>query len=129
MTGADRLSLTFRFEDGSSQLDGQSRQNLIDLAQLLEIGAFAREDLVLAGFSDGSGAAKDNLDLSRARAQSVADALLLVAPDVPARLMPKVMAYGETLPIACDISADGRHLNRRVELWITPKLATNTPAP
>lgn len=53
----------------------------------------------------------------------------LAAPDVQARLIPKVVAYGETLPITCDISVDGRHLNRRVELWITPKLATNTPAP
>lgn len=129
MMGADRLSFTFRFEDGSSQLDGQSLQNLTDLSQLLQVGAFRDEDLVLAGFSDGSGAAKDNLELSRARAQSVADALVLAAPDLPASLVPKVVAYGETMPIACDISAEGRHLNRRVELWIKPALATNTPAP
>ena len=38
MDGADRLSLTFRFEDGSSTLDAHSRENLADLALLLEAG-------------------------------------------------------------------------------------------
>lgn len=128
MAGADRLSLTFRFEDGSSQLDPHSRENLDDLARLLETGAFRGENLVFAGFSDGSGAASANLQLSRDRAQSVADALQRVAPDLGADIIPKVDAYGETMPLACDITAPGRQLNRRVELWIKPGL-TNTPAP
>ena len=128
MAGADRLSLTFRFEDGSSQLDPQSRENLADLARLLETGAFKDEETVFAGFSDGSGAASANLELSRARAQSVADALLLAAPDLGADLIPTVAAYGETMPMACDDTAPGRQLNRRVELWLKPAL-TNTPAP
>ena len=129
MAGADRLSLTFRFEDGSSQLDPQSRENLTDLARLLETGAFKGEDAVFAGFSDGSGAALANLELSRARAQSVADALLLAAPELGIDLIPNVAAYGETMPMACDITAPGRQLNRRVELWIKPALAKDTPAP
>ncbi len=40
MAGADRLSLTFRFEDGSSTLDAHSRDNLKDLAQLMAVGVF-----------------------------------------------------------------------------------------
>ena len=128
MAGADRLSLTFRFEDGSSTLDAQSRENLADLAKLLATDAFKNEALVFAGFSDGSGAAAANLDLSRARAQSVADALRSEAPDLPKDLIPAIDAYGETMPLACDDTAQGRQLNRRVELWIKPAL-TNTPAP
>ena len=42
MDGADRLSLTFRFEDGSSTLDATSRDNLMDLAQLIATGQFPR---------------------------------------------------------------------------------------
>ena len=128
MAGADRLSLTFRFEDGSSTLDAQSRENLADLAKLLATDAFKNEALVFAGFSDGSGAAAANLDLSRARAQSVADALRSEAPDLPKGLIPAIDAYGETMPLACDDTAQGRQLNRRVELWIKPAL-TNNPAP
>lgn len=129
MAGADRLSLTFRFEDGSSTLDANSRENLTDLARLLQTDAFRGEALVFAGFSDGSGAAAANLDLSRARAESVAAALRLEAPDLPDDLMPKIDAYGETMPIACDATAPGRQLNRRVELWIRPALVTDSPAP
>lgn len=129
MAGADRLSLTFRFEDGSSSLDAQSRENLTDLARLLETASFKGETLAFAGFSDGSGTAAANLDLSRARAQSVADALRALAPDLPEPQIPATLAFGEAMPIACDATAPGRQLNRRVELWIRPAFATDTPAP
>jgi phosphate transport system substrate-binding protein len=128
MDGADRLSLTFRFEDGSSTLDATSRDNLADLALLLEAGMFKGEALVLAGFSDGSGAAEANLDLSRERAEAVALALRDAAPTVPPDLLPQVMAFGEALPMACDETATGRRLNRRVELWLRPDF-TKDPAP
>jgi phosphate transport system substrate-binding protein len=129
MAGADRLSLTFRFEDGSSQLDAHSRENLIDLARLLETDEFKGESLVLAGFSDGSGAALANLDLSRARAETVAAALKDQTPDLDESLIPAVDAFGEIMPMACDATAPGRQLNRRVELWIKPGAATGSPAP
>lgn len=129
MAGADRLSLTFRFEDGSSTLDAHSMANISDLAKLLETGAFRGEDLVFAGFSDGSGSAKDNLELSQRRAASVAAALRIAAPQLDEDVIPTVAAYGETMPMACDSTAPGRQLNRRVELWIKPALATDSPAP
>lgn len=126
MAGADRVSLTFRFQDGSSALDASSQQNLADLAQMLEAGQFAGGDLILAGFSDGSGSAADNLALSQERADVVAAALLEAAPDLPRDRIPTVMAFGEVLPMACDTTAVGRGLNRRVELWLRPK---GIPAP
>lgn len=120
MDGADRLSLTFRFEDGSSSLDAASRDNLADLALLLEAGMFKGEALVLAGFSDGSGAAEANLALSQQRAEAVSLALRDAAPTVPPDRLPQVVAFGEALPMACDETATGRRLNRRVELWLRP---------
>lgn len=128
MDGADRLSLTFRFEDGSSTLDAHSRDNLADLALLLEADMFKGESLVLAGFSDGSGAAEANLALSQERADAVEAALKSIAPTVPADKLPKVMAFGEALPMACDETPTGRRLNRRVELWLKPDF-TKAPAP
>jgi phosphate transport system substrate-binding protein len=129
MSGADRLSLTFRFEDGSSTLNAHSMENITDLARLIETGAFRGEDLVFAGFSDGSGDASDNLILSRTRAQSVSAALRTASPLLPFELVPTVAAYGETMPMACDSTEPGRQLNRRVELWIKPSPAKDSPAP
>jgi len=120
MDGADRLSLTFRFEDGSSTLDAQSRDNLVDLAQLIASGQFRNERMVLAGFSDGSGAAPANLALSLQRAEKVAQELAAVAPDLSPETLPAIDGFGEALPMACDETAIGRHLNRRVELWLVP---------
>jgi phosphate transport system substrate-binding protein len=120
MDGADRLSLTFRFEDGSSTLDAHSRDNLADLAQLIAAGQFKGERLLLAGFSDGSGDAEANRALSLERASRVAQELAIVAPDLPPDLLPAVDGFGEALPMACDETAAGRQLNRRVELWLMP---------
>jgi phosphate transport system substrate-binding protein len=126
MAGADRLSLTFRFQDGSSALDEPSQQNLADLAALLLAGQYADKTLIFAGFSDGSGGAAENLALSRDRAEGVAGALREAAPDLPEGQLPQVMAFGEILPMACDATSLGRGLNRRVEVWIRSR---GSPAP
>lgn len=117
MSGADRMSLTFRFQDGSDNLDASSQENLSDLARLIESGILRNTDLILAGFSDGSGAAATNLDLSQDRADAVLAALYALTPEAT---LPRVVAFGEALPMACDETAAGRRLNRRVELWLKP---------
>ena len=49
MQGAQRLSLTFRFEDGARTLDPASRDNLLDLVRLVDLGAFDEQELVFRG--------------------------------------------------------------------------------
>jgi phosphate transport system substrate-binding protein len=123
MTGTDRLSLTFRFEDGATDLDAPSRDNLDDLARLIGSGNFAREQLTLVGFSDGSGPAGENQALSLTRAEAVLEALRSAAPDLAPDLLPVVAGFGEALPMACDTTEAGKRLNRRVELWVGPAMA------
>jgi phosphate transport system substrate-binding protein len=129
MDGADRLSLTFRFKGGAAELDAHSQQNLADLARQLEAGLFRDEVLILAGFSDGSGPADANLALSRDRVEAVMSALRAAAPDLPEDRLPRPLAFGEALPMACDTTGPGRQLNRRVELWIKPALGDWATAP
>ncbi len=121
MDGADRLSLTFRFDGGTTTLDASSQNSLTDLAQMLEAGLFKGKSLTLAGFSDGTGAVKANLALSKNRADAVLDALQTLVPGMPEDQLPKVEAFGEALPMACDETGAGRKLNRRVELWVKPE--------
>ncbi|MEZ5798834.1 MAG: phosphate ABC transporter substrate-binding/OmpA family protein [Paracoccaceae bacterium] len=127
MDGADRLSLTFRFDDGTSILTPSSQENVADLARLIASGGFPGEALVLAGFSDGSGAADANLALSVERAERVLSELTVAAPDLRPDRLPRVEGFGEALPMACDETAAGRHLNRRVELWLVPDFTTRGP--
>ncbi len=125
MDGADRLSLTFRFEGGTTTLDAASQSSLADLAQMLEAGLFKGQALTFAGFSDGQGAAKANLALSQNRAEAVLAALQALVPGMAEDQLPVVQAFGEALPMACDETVAGRRLNRRVELWLKPAFGVN----
>lgn len=127
MDGADRLSLTFRFQDGSSALESHSLDNLADLGRLIEAGLFKGRRIYLAGFSDGSGAAAANKALSLARAETVLGQLKMLIPEVPEADLPRVAGFGEALPMACDETAAGRRLNRRVEVWLRPEFIDIQP--
>ncbi len=72
-------------------------------------------EIEIAGHTDNIGSPTYNLDLSRKRAQSVADYLIANGLN-PKRL--KVKGYGERLPIASNDTDEGRQLNRRVEFKI-----------
>ena len=70
----------------------------------------------VAGHTDSQGSEIDNLGLSDRRAKTVFDYLFLYGVD-PKRLT--FRGYGETQPIADNETAEGRAINRRVELRVT----------
>jgi len=114
-----RLSITFRFNAGSSSLDAQSRSNVILLARLLEAGAYDGHEMMFVGFSDGDGDAGLNRKIAKQRAAAVRTAIADMATTMKsAQVSLKVEAFGEALPMACDDSEWGRQVNRRVEVWI-----------
>lgn len=116
---ASRLTITFRFNTGSSSLDAQSRSNVVLLARLLEAGAYDGRELMFVGFSDGDGPAKGNRIISQRRAKSVRAAVKLAATTLKAdQVTFSTKAFGEALPMACDDTEWGRQVNRRVEVWI-----------
>jgi len=118
LDGSRRLSVTFRFDDGASTLDAQSRSNVILLARALETGTIGANELTFVGFSDGLGAAGANKRLSRQRAASVRQAVLQEATTADlGRTSLTVDGFGEAMPMACDDTEWGRQVNRRVEIW------------
>ncbi|MEM7717767.1 MAG: phosphate ABC transporter substrate-binding/OmpA family protein [Pseudomonadota bacterium] len=118
LLGGERLTLTYRFEDGSSELDVQSVSNVQRLADAINTGEFAGYDLLFVGFSDGAGDHDGNLRLSDRRARSVRSAVAARVEGVESEL--RVAAFGELMPMACDDTPWGGHVNRRVEVWIKP---------
>ena len=123
LAGADRLSTTFRFRDGSTRLDAASEFEVGRLASEIVAGHYSGRQILLAGFSDGDGPAAANRDLATARAETVRAAL---AAEIGRRagsgglrgLRLDRFGFGEALPIACDDSDWGRQINRRVEVWL-----------
>ena len=114
-----RLTTSFRFKVGSSQLDAQSRANVEQLAHALEQGKFDARRLVFVGFSDGDGPAGVNKNIARRRADTVRRAVIEAAKTADlSRVELGTEAFGEAMPMACDDSAWGRQVNRRVEVWV-----------
>ncbi len=114
-----RLSTSFRFRAGSVRLDAQSRSNVQQLARALEAGQYDARTLYFVGFSDGQGPAAGNAVIAQQRADAVQAAVLRAAETANLdRVTIETRAYGEALPMACDDSAWGRQVNRRVEVWV-----------
>jgi len=87
-----------------------------NVAKILE--ADPKTAVLVLGHSDNTGAAPANVKLSQERAQSVA-AIFRLSGLQRDRLMLRGM--GGDAPRAANDSAEGRALNRRVELLVTPQ--------
>jgi phosphate transport system substrate-binding protein len=108
---SQRLSLNFRFKDGSDQLDNKALQDLDRLTQYVEQNSPMRVQLF--GFSDSEGDAKENSELSERRAKVVEDHL------ISRGIFPLVAkGMGEVAPLASSKTEEGRRMNRRVEVWL-----------
>ncbi|MGB1235337.1 MAG: phosphate ABC transporter substrate-binding/OmpA family protein [Planktomarina sp.] len=117
--GHGRLSLTFRFLDGTRFLDEGSQSNLGFLASLLKDGRFSGRDIIFAGFSDSQGSAEGNLQISLDRAQALRGTIrTLMGDDAPPKEAFRAVGFGEGLPLACNDTEWGQHQNRRVEIWV-----------
>ena len=75
----ERMTISFGFVSGSSQLDAQSRANTKRLAVVLEGDDYADHTLAFVGFSDGLGSPSQNLEFAQTRVEMVRDAVLQTA--------------------------------------------------
>ena len=116
---AERLSPTFRFTLGSSNLETRSQSEAERFARLLAGGAYRGKDILLVGFTDSIGEFDVNRHLAARRAQSVLDTLKTAVAEGALDAVPIVIqSYGDLTPVGCNETAEGRELNRRVEVWI-----------
>jgi outer membrane protein OmpA-like peptidoglycan-associated protein len=80
--------------------------------------------VLVEGFTDSTGSAAHNKDLSERRAQAVAQALTGLG--VP-RERVAMRGYGEAYPVASNDNAANRQLNRRVEIVLSNEGASIPP--
>ena len=110
---AVRLRNEVLFDFDSAALRSASRQTLGSLAQNLR--SYPDSLLDVEGHTDSTGTDSYNQRLSERRAASVAD--YLIDQGVPASMI-TVWGFGETRPRSSNDTAEGRQLNRRVEIRI-----------
>jgi outer membrane protein OmpA-like peptidoglycan-associated protein len=99
------------FKTGSAELTSESYRVLDEIVPQLQ--ASQEIQFEIAGHTDNRGNPTKNQMLSQARAQSVAN--YFISKGVDAKRL-KVIGYGSSRPIGPNTSAEGRALNRRVEL-------------
>jgi outer membrane protein OmpA-like peptidoglycan-associated protein len=101
------------FDIDKSDLKQASRDNLTHLATILN--KYPDTNILLEGHTDATGTHEHNMELSRNRAQSVANYL---AGQKVMETRFTIMGYGPDQPIATNDTSDGRAQNRRVEVAI-----------
>ncbi|WP_271411940.1 OmpA family protein [Pseudomonas sp. Q1-7] len=111
----DSLSL---FAVGSAKLKPESTKLLINA--LVDIKAQPGWLIVIAGHTDATGSAEQNLQLSRARAGAVRDWMQRMG-DIPDSCF-AVQGFGASQPIANNDTAFGRAANRRVDIRLVPEV-------
>ncbi|GAB5539024.1 MAG: OmpA family protein [Salibacteraceae bacterium] len=117
------LEAKLLFPSGSTVINADGKQALIDLSEVIR----DEKDITILveGHTDtdpynGSGAIKDNWDLSVMRATSVVK--IMTNEGKVDQNMLTAAGRGEYVPIAPNNTAEGKAKNRRIEIILTPNL-------
>jgi outer membrane protein OmpA-like peptidoglycan-associated protein len=110
------------FDTNQAQLKPGAMRNVQKLADFLK--QYPQRKVMIEGFTDSTGSAARNQELSEQRARSVGNALtgMGIASD---RIASR--GYGPAYPAAGNDSAQGRQLNRRVEIIISDDTGNIAP--
>jgi phosphate transport system substrate-binding protein len=112
-SGAQRLSLDFRFRSGKAELDNKARADLDRVIRFVSDLHYSGENVMLFGFADSVGAAAANKTLSENRAHAVEEEFKQRGLNLTI-----VRGFGSDLPVASNDTEAGREKNRRVEIWV-----------
>ncbi|MBL7929705.1 MAG: PD40 domain-containing protein [Bacteroidia bacterium] len=113
-TGEKMVLRNVFYETGKFELKPESHAELNKVTDFLKSNK--NISIEISGHTDNVGDPKSNMALSEKRASSVFDFLTRNGIE-PARLAAK--GYGETKPVADNITEQGRAKNRRTELTVT----------
>jgi outer membrane protein OmpA-like peptidoglycan-associated protein len=110
------ITASLLFKSGSAELLPSAKPKLDEVAQALSAAPQAN-DVKVEGYTDSTGTAEINDPLSQQRAQAVAD--YLQSKGVPQDRI-TAQGFGEQDPVSHAQTAEGRALNRRVDIVIEP---------
>ncbi len=110
---ARRLSVNFRFQEGSASLDNKALRDIERVLSYLKDQDKLRQKAVLVGFGDPKADPARAELLSKLRAMAVRRELAKQGV-----FFREVTGFGDELPVAANDGDEGRIKNRRVEVWV-----------
>lgn len=110
---AQRLTVNFRFDEGSASLDNKARLDVQRVVAYLKSHDKLDKQVTLAGFGDAKNDAQRAALLSKLRAMAVRRELLKNGV-----VLRDIRGFGAQMPVAANTADEGRIKNRRVEVWV-----------
>ncbi len=110
---ACRISVDFRFDGDTTQLDTRGLRDVTRIVRLMGKREYIDRGLVLLGFSDGLGTRADEVRRSQEHASIVAQQLRASGVRVV-----REEGLGSEMPVGDNGTDTGRERNRRVEAWL-----------
>jgi phosphate transport system substrate-binding protein len=110
---AQRLTVNFRFQQGSASLDNKALRDIERLQEYLSANNKQQHSVVLVGFGDPKVDEAHAAIMSKWRGQVVRREL-----SKGQVIVDKIIGLGAELPVANNQGDDGRIKNRRVEVWV-----------
>ena len=110
---AQRLSVNFRFQEGSAALDNKAQRDIARVMDYLNAHDKLHSKVVLVGFGDPKSDPQRAALLSKLRAMAVRRDL-----SKGGVIFREITGLGEQMPVAANSGDDGRMKNRRVEVWV-----------
>ena len=108
----ERLSINFRFQEGSSSLDNKAKRDIERLVQYMKVPENGNKKIQLVGFGDLKKSSGRSVVLSKFRALTVKYELKKFGITTE-----PVAGFGAHLPVASN-SSGNKTKNQRVEVWL-----------
>ncbi|MEQ1721950.1 MAG: OmpA family protein [Pseudobdellovibrio sp.] len=109
-----KLKSDILFETGKADLKDEAKANLTEMATIMK--KYPENVLTIKGYTDSTGTAKVNEELSQKRAEAVKSQL--VNNGIPVAVV-STSGMGPASPVGDNKTATGRKQNRRVEIEVT----------
>ena len=116
VSNADRLSITFRFQSGTNNLDTRAESDVARLVEMVKQPPYAGLPITLIGYTSATGDYEVNRQLSKDRASAVRERLTAAGLNVASAI-----GVGPAGAVACNLNSLTAPLNQRVEVWVPHK--------
>lgn len=110
------VNIPINFVTGSTQVDAETRANVVQLAQALADPGLAGKRFLFVGHADVRGDELRNVDLSRQRAEVLAQTVMMMAPSLDGRI--ETVGRGAYEPIDHGQGERAYRANRRLQVLL-----------
>ncbi len=111
------LNALYLFNTNESKIKPEAKKELDEIVKELKLNPDF--NLVINGHTDSVGNKSLNQKLSVNRAEAIKDYLIKQLPEFKSKI--KTNGYADEIPVASNLTAEGREKNRRVEVFFIPE--------